>query len=70
MSLNRKKTSNIWSHFSVIDDTRFAKCDICKRNYSFKTSVTNLKNHLTKAHWIQMTAVQVSILSLKNKFFN
>ena len=49
MSLN-KKTSSIWSLFTVIDDTHFAKCDICKRKYSFKTSVTNLKTHLAKSH--------------------
>lgn len=31
MSLN-KKTSSIWSHFTVIDDTHFAKCDILNAN--------------------------------------
>lgn len=65
MSLNRK-ISGVWSHFSVINDTTFAKCDICKRKYSFKTNVTNLKAHLTKIHSIQITANQVNILNFKN----
>lgn len=62
MNLNRK-SSCVWSHFTVIDNTSFAKCDICKRKYSFKTCVTNLKTHLAKAHWIQMTANQVNIFN-------
>lgn len=58
MSL-KQKTSDVWSHFSVIEGTTFAKCDICKRQYSFKTSVTNLKTHLNSAHWIQLNAHKV-----------
>lgn len=64
MSLS-KKTSSVWSHFTVVEGTHFAKCDICKHKYSFKTSVTNLKTHLAKAHWILMTSIQVSNLILK-----
>lgn len=33
MSQNRK-TSSVWTHFTVIDDTNFAECDICIRKYS------------------------------------
>jgi hypothetical protein len=62
MSLNRK-ISSVWLHFSVIDDSTFTKCDICKQKCTFKTSVTNLKMHLLKAQWIQMIANQVNILN-------
>lgn len=44
-----KRTSYIWQHFTKVDSS-FAKCDICKRNLSYKTSVTNLKKHLNNAH--------------------
>jgi len=56
-----RKTSNIWSHFIPIENTTFAKCKICKKKYSFKTSVTNLKTHYSTSHWIEIsTANQVS----------
>jgi hypothetical protein len=35
MSLNRK-ISGVWSHFSVIDDSTFAKCDILNKNTYLK----------------------------------
>lgn len=60
-NMNRK-TSDIWSHFTVIENTTFAKCNICKKKYSFKTSVTNLKTHYSINHWIQInTAKQVRL---------
>jgi len=49
-----RKLSGVWSHFTAIENTTFAKCDICKRKYSYKTSVTNLKTHLASAHWIHI----------------
>lgn len=49
-----RKTSNIWSYFTVVDNTTFAKCNISKTKYSFKTSVTNLKTHMNSSHWIQI----------------
>lgn len=51
-----RKTSNVWLDFTVIDNITFAKCDICKKKYSFKTTVTNLKTHLYSSHWIQLFA--------------
>lgn len=57
-----RKTSDIWSHFTVIENTTFAKWNICKKKYSFKTSVTNLKTHYFSSHWIQInTAKQVCL---------
>ncbi|VVC37452.1 Zinc finger C2H2-type,Zinc finger, BED-type [Cinara cedri] len=50
----RLKRSDLWSHFTVIHDTKFAICNICKRKYSFKTSVTNLKTHFDKSHKYQI----------------
>lgn len=48
MSLKRKK-SEIWNFFSVEDNNK-AKCNICKSTFSYKTSVTNLKSHITRKH--------------------
>ncbi|KAL4153704.1 hypothetical protein QTP88_001537 [Uroleucon formosanum] len=55
-----RKTSDIWSHFTVIENTTFAKCNICKKKYSFKTSVTNLKTHYFSSHWIQINTAKQS----------
>lgn len=46
-----RRTSDIWKHFSKVDSS-IAKCDICKKNYSYKTSLSNLKKHLNNAHLI------------------
>lgn len=54
MSLDRR-TSNIWKHFSKVDSS-IAKCDICKKKYSYKTSMSNLKKHLNNAHLIYLYA--------------
>lgn len=48
-----RRTSDIWKHFSKIDSS-IAKCDTCKKSYSYKTSVTNLKKHLNNAHLIYL----------------
>lgn len=52
----KPKTSNIWAHFTVVENTTHAMCIICKRKYSFKTSVTNLKSHIKTNHWIQINS--------------
>lgn len=43
--------SNVWVHFTVIDGS-FAKYDICKKKYSYKSTLTNLKKHLFNSHLI------------------
>ncbi|KAF0744251.1 zinc finger BED domain-containing protein 6-like, partial [Aphis craccivora] len=52
-----KRTSGIWSYFSVIDQTnKISKCDICLKRYSFKSTLTNLKKHLAGVHAIKMSS--------------
>ncbi|KAL4113573.1 hypothetical protein QTP88_017180 [Uroleucon formosanum] len=43
--------SSVWEHFTIIDGIH-AKCDICKRKYSYKSTLTNLKKHLSNKHLI------------------
>lgn len=46
-----RRSSPIWSFFTVINSTnKIAKCDICKTDISFKSSVSNLKRHMIKKH--------------------
>lgn len=44
-----RRSSFIWKHFTKID-SNIALCDICKKKYSYKTSVINLKKHLNYSH--------------------
>lgn len=44
-----KHTSNVWSYFTKLDNT-YAKCNICYNKYSYKTTLTNLKKHLSGPH--------------------
>lgn len=43
--------SSVWEHFTIIDGMH-AKCDICKHKYSYKSTLTNLKKHLSNKHLI------------------
>ncbi|XP_072400765.1 E3 SUMO-protein ligase ZBED1-like [Diabrotica undecimpunctata] len=43
------KKSEIWNFFSDEDNSK-AKCNICKSVFSYRTSVTNLKAHITRKH--------------------
>lgn len=43
--------SSVWEHFTIIDGIH-TKCDICKRKYSYKSTLTNLKKHLSNKHLI------------------
>lgn len=43
------KKSEIWNFFSDEDNNK-AKCNICKSLFSYRTSVTNLKSHITRKH--------------------
>lgn len=46
-----KRSSPIWDFFTIINSTtQIAKCDMCKANISFKSSVSNLKRHIIKKH--------------------
>lgn len=48
-----RRTSDIWKHFTKVD-SKVAKCDVCKKSYSFKTSLTNLRKHINNAHLIYL----------------
>lgn len=71
--------SNVWSHFTIVDD-KFAKCDICKKKYSYKSTLTNLKKHLCNKHLIPCDPAQqtnnqtvhnkVSLIKAQFIFFN
>lgn len=48
-----RRTSDIWKHFSKVDSS-IAKCDICKKMYSYKTSLSNLKRNLNNGRFIYL----------------
>nr|XP_022910336.1 zinc finger BED domain-containing protein 1-like [Onthophagus taurus] len=48
-STQRRKISEIWLFYDQVDEF-FAKCNLCKRVFSYKTSITNLKKHLECKH--------------------
>lgn len=45
----RVKTSSLWSYFTDVGN-QFAKCDICEKRCSYKTTTNNLKKHLERLH--------------------
>lgn len=45
----RNKSSPVWDFFTVIDKTN-AKCNMCKLQMSYKSSITNLKKHIERKH--------------------
>ena len=48
--MKRQKTSDIWSQFTADEREKMASCHICKQTLSYKTSITNLKRHLSTKH--------------------
>lgn len=57
-----KRTSGIWAHFTIVDYKNcIAKCDLCLKKYSFKSTLTNLKKHLFGCHGIKLSSGKVSI---------
>jgi len=46
-----RRNSSVWSYFTIVDNV-YAKCDICKKDKSYKSSLTNLKKHLSSCHMI------------------
>lgn len=47
--MERQKTSDIWLHFTDLPG-KIANCKLCKQSLSYKTSITNLKRHLSLKH--------------------
>nr|CAI5826243.1 unnamed protein product [Callosobruchus analis] len=47
----KKRTSRMWNYFDITDRIEGkAKCKICRLPFSFKSTITNLKMHLIRAH--------------------
>ncbi|XP_063238850.1 uncharacterized protein LOC134540203 [Bacillus rossius redtenbacheri] len=47
----RKKTSQIWAYYSIVNDFKnVAKCDVCDREVSFRSTTNNLKKHIERKH--------------------
>uniref|UniRef100_A0A1B6JR65 BED-type domain-containing protein n=1 Tax=Homalodisca liturata TaxID=320908 RepID=A0A1B6JR65_9HEMI len=47
----RQKSSALWSFFKVINEVeKIAKCGICQINLSYRSTISNLKHHITKRH--------------------
>lgn len=40
----------VWRYFKKIPGTTMANCQMCVKQYSYKTSITNLKKHLKYKH--------------------
>ncbi|XP_047103747.1 E3 SUMO-protein ligase ZBED1-like, partial [Schistocerca piceifrons] len=47
--MKRSRRSELWNHFTVLDE-EFAKCGLCGKKLSYKTSTTNLKKHIERSH--------------------
>lgn len=49
--MSRRTRSVIWTFFTVDKKSpEMAICSICKNTFSFKTSTSNLKRHMTAKH--------------------
>jgi hypothetical protein len=44
----KRKTSIIWNFFTP--EELKASCNFCKQKFSYKSSTTNLKSHITRKH--------------------
>lgn len=59
-----KKSSDIWNHFSVINNEK-AKCSYCSNPISYKGgSTTNLTKHLKRKHYVQYEARKIPRLEM------
>lgn len=47
----RAETSSMWNYFTVVDaNLKNAKCDLCSQKMSYRSTTSNLKNHMTRRH--------------------
>lgn len=44
------KKSIVWNFFRKIEETKFVKCLLCQKEYSFCNNTTNLRDHLLRKH--------------------
>jgi len=50
-----RRTSSIWGYFTIFDQLKYiAKCDTCQKKYSYKSTLTNLRKHLSTCHGINL----------------
>lgn len=55
------KTSSMWTYFIVGDSiTKTAKCDLCGLKMSYRSTISNLKNNITRKHPTVNTSVSQS----------
>lgn len=45
----KQKSSFLWQYFHP-SSTDKACCNLCKQNFSYKTTTTNLKKHIERRH--------------------
>lgn len=57
----------MWAYFTIKDNVN-AKCDICHKIYSNKSTLTNLKKHLSSRHFIFLK--QGQSINEVSKFIN
>ena len=57
------KRSLVWSHFEVKceNNIKVAVCNICKRQYSYKSATTTMKRHLELAHEILINEKKIPV---------
>lgn len=48
--MSRSGNNLIWDYFQRNQDNKIAECNICKKNISYKTTITNLKQHIKLKH--------------------
>lgn len=44
--MSRNTNNELWNHFERNDQIKTAECNYCKKSLSYKSTVTNLKQHL------------------------
>lgn len=62
-----RRSSSVWSYFTIKDKVN-AKCDIYHKSYSYKSTLTNLKKHLSSCHFIFLK--QGQSINEVSKFIN
>lgn len=62
-----RRSSSVWAYFTIKDNVN-AKCDICHKIYSYKSTLTNLKKHLSSRHLIFLK--QGQSINEVSKFIN
>jgi len=62
-----RRNRSAWAYFTIKDNVN-AKCDICHKIYSYKSTLTNLRKHLSSRHFIFLK--QGQSINEVSKFIN